>query len=71
MNKYTITFFSQEIENSILRLPKTLRAKCFNYLDVMIDDGPNLGIPHTKAMGNRLFELRLKAQEGIARVILL
>lgn len=30
--------------------------------------GPDLGMPHTRAMGQGLFELRLKAQEGIARV---
>lgn len=30
--------------------------------------GPNLGMPHTRSMGDGLFELRLKAAEGIARV---
>lgn len=30
--------------------------------------GPNLGAPHTYAFGEGLFELRLKGQEGIARV---
>ena len=30
--------------------------------------GPDLGMPHTRAMGGGLFELRLKAKEGIARV---
>jgi phage-related protein len=30
--------------------------------------GPDLGIPHTRPMGDGLFELRLKAAEGIARV---
>jgi phage-related protein len=30
--------------------------------------GPDLGLPHTRAMGDGLFELRLKAAEGIARV---
>ena len=30
--------------------------------------GPNLGMPHTRSMGDGLFELRLKATEGIARV---
>ena len=29
--------------------------------------GPNLGDPHSKAVGNGLFELRLKGQEGMAR----
>jgi len=31
--------------------------------------GPDLGMPHTRALGDGLFELRLKAQEGIARVL--
>jgi len=31
--------------------------------------GPDLGMPHTRAMGRGLFELRLKAAEGIARVL--
>jgi len=31
--------------------------------------GPDLGMPHTRAMGNGLFELRRKAAEGIARVM--
>jgi phage-related protein len=30
--------------------------------------GPDLGMPHTRAMGGGLFELRLKATEGIVRV---
>ena len=34
----------------------------------MVAIGPNLGEPHTKALGDGLFELRLKGAEGIARV---
>jgi phage-related protein len=30
--------------------------------------GPDFGMPHTRAMGHGLFELRLKAAEGAARV---
>jgi phage-related protein len=30
--------------------------------------GPDLGVPHTRAMEQGLFELRLKAADGIARV---
>jgi phage-related protein len=31
--------------------------------------GPDLGMPHIRAMSDGLFELRLKAAEGIARVL--
>ena len=30
--------------------------------------GPNVKMPHSKAMGKGLFELRLKGKEGIGRV---
>jgi phage-related protein len=34
----------------------------------MLAFGPDLEMPHTRAMGAGLFELRLKSQEGIGRV---
>ena len=36
--------------------------------DLMLEFSPNLGVPHTRAMGEGLFEIRVKDQEGIARV---
>jgi phage-related protein len=35
----------------------------------MIVYGLDLGMPHARAMGGGLFELRLKGTEGIARVL--
>jgi Phage-related protein len=29
--------------------------------------GPNLGMPHTRALGDGLFEIRAKGEEGIGR----
>lgn len=43
-------------------------ARYLRYTDRMEVFGPDLGMPHTRAMGDGLFELRLKAAEGIARV---
>ncbi len=34
----------------------------------MLIYGPNLKAPHTKAMGDGLFELRMQSKEGIGRV---
>ena len=36
--------------------------------DMMLEFGANLGMPHTRAMSDGLFELRVKGKEGIARV---
>jgi phage-related protein len=33
----------------------------------MVELGPNLGMPHTCAVGKGSFELRVKGKEGLAR----
>lgn len=43
-------------------------ARFLKYAERMETFGPDLGMPHTRAMGGGLFELRIKASEGIARV---
>ncbi|WP_415774338.1 type II toxin-antitoxin system RelE/ParE family toxin [Paraburkholderia sp. J7] len=45
-----------------------LAVRFVSLAERMEQHGPNLGEPHTKAMGDGLFELRLKAAEGLARV---
>jgi phage-related protein len=66
--EYLIEFYSDRVESSVLALPKRLRARFFALIDRMETYGPNLGEPHTSAMGGGLFEMRLKGAEGIARV---
>ena len=49
-------------------MPAGFLARFLRYAERMELLGPDLGMPHTRAMGDGLFELRLKAGEGIARV---
>ena len=65
---YTITYYSESVQDQILDLPDTLAARYIVLTRRMVAIGPNLGEPHTKAFGDGLFELRLKGAEGIARV---
>lgn len=65
---YTITYYSEAVQEDILSLPDALAARYVVLTRRMVALGPNLGEPHTKAFGGGLFELRLKAAEGIARV---
>jgi len=51
-----------------LALPAGFLARFLRYAERMEIHGPDLGMPHTRAVGQGLFELRLKAAEGIARV---
>jgi len=65
---WTVTFYSDRVESEILALPVGHLARFIRYSERMEAFGPNLGMPHTRAMGEGLFELRIKAAEGIARI---
>lgn len=65
---WTIEYYNVRVQKAILTLPPGLLARYLHLTDLMLEFGPNLGMPHTKAMGDGLFELRLKSKEGIARV---
>lgn len=65
---WTVTFYDTGVESEILALPAGLLARFVRYSERVEVYGPDLGMPHTRAMGGGLFELRLKAGEGIARV---
>jgi phage-related protein len=65
---WTITYFTESVQDEILAMPAGFLGRYLRYSDRMEVLGPDLGLPHTRAMGEGLFELRLKAAEGIARV---
>ena len=63
---WTITYYSEAVQTEILSLSAGLLARYLRYTDRMETYGPDLGMPHTRPLGQGLFELRLKASEGIA-----
>ena len=65
---WTISYYDNQLQDDILSLPDSLLARYLRLTDLMRKWGSNLGEPHTKAMKNGLFELRLKGREGIARI---
>ena len=65
---FEIKYYSESVQAQILELPDSLAARYIVLTRRMLAIGPNLGEPHTKAMGSGLFELRLKGAEEIARV---
>jgi phage-related protein len=59
--KWIITYYSESVQNDVLSLPAGFLARFLRYTDRMELYGPDLGMPHTRAMGDGLFELRLKS----------
>jgi phage-related protein len=67
MTKWEISYYNEKVAKQVANLPSKIKARYFALADEMMNYGPNLGLPHTRAMGDGLFELRIKAAEGIAR----
>jgi phage-related protein len=66
--EWEIIYFNSTEKKTVESLPKGLYARFFRTAFSMRENGPNLGMPHTKSMGDGLFEMRLRSVEGIARI---
>jgi phage-related protein len=55
------------VDDDLADMPPAIAARMLKLLDMMQEFGGNLGMPHTRALGDGLFELRAKAKDGIGR----
>ena len=65
---WTIEYFSEAVRLEIVALPVGIRASYVRLAEMLEEFGLDLRMPHSRAMGGGLFELRPKGREGIARV---
>ncbi|MEO9812223.1 type II toxin-antitoxin system RelE/ParE family toxin [Marinobacter alexandrii] len=56
-----------KVDQELARMPTKIQARMIRLMELMTKHGANLGEPHTKSLGDELFELRAKAKEGIGR----
>lgn len=68
MSEYTIQYYSERIKAAIAELPKDIFDTYVELTARMQQLGPNLGMPHTKALGSGLFEIRAEGAGGWGRV---
>jgi len=68
MCKWKIVYFDQHVVDRLSAWPKKIRAKYLRIVELIENHGLNLGSSISKPMGSGLFEIRVKAQEGIGRV---
>lgn len=66
--EWEIVYYSEEVQRAILGFPAGIQARYIHLTQRILAFGPNLGMPHSRAMGQGMFELRLKSREGIGRV---
>jgi len=65
---WEVTYYNEALQDEILAFPAGIQARYIHLTDRMCIYGANLGMPHTKAIKDGLFELRMKSKEGIGRV---
>jgi len=65
---YKIVYYNEKVKQQIMQLPAGILADYVHLTDLIENHGVNLKMPHSRAMGEGLFELRPKGEEGIARI---
>lgn len=68
MSIWTIYYFNERTKSEIFSWPIGVLADYRRLLDLMEQYGADLRLPHSRAMGDGLFEIRCRGSEGIGRV---
>jgi phage-related protein len=64
---YTIEYFHARVKAEIESWPDGILADFARMVELLMEFGPNLRMPHSRALGGGLFELRPRGKEGIGR----
>ena len=65
---WQIVYFNDRVQKDVLSLPSGILADYLRLTEAMALYGVALRMPHSRALGAGLFELRPKGPEGIGRV---
>jgi len=64
---YAIEYFHSRVKAEIESWPDGILADYARLLELLMEFGPNLRMPYSRALGGGLFELRPHGREGIGR----
>jgi len=64
---YIIEYFHKRVKAEIEDWPVGIVADFARIVELLMEFGPNLRMPHSRAMGDGLFEVRPRGREGIGR----
>ena len=65
---YYIEYFHPRVKREIEAWPGGILADFARMTELLMEFGPNLRMPQSRAMGGGLYELRPRGSEGIGRV---
>ena len=67
-SNWQITYYNARVQRDVWAMPAGIVADYLRLTEAMELYGADLRMPHSRAMGGGLFELRPKGPEGIGRV---
>jgi phage-related protein len=67
-SNWQITYYNPRVQRDVWAMPAGIVADYLRLTEAMALYGADLRMPHSRAMGGGLFELRPKGPEGIGRV---
>lgn len=67
-SNWQITYYNARVQRDVWDMPAGIVADYLRLTEAMELYGADLRMPHSRAMGGGLFELRPKGPEGIGRV---
>jgi DNA-binding XRE family transcriptional regulator len=62
---YSLEYFHAKVLTTIEAWPADILADYARMVELVMEHGPDLGLPHSRALGSGLFELRPKGRSGI------
>ena len=66
---YSVEYFHPRVLAEIEAWPVDIAADYARLVELLGQHGPNLRMPHSRSMGEGLFELRPRGREGIGRAL--
>lgn len=64
---WKVSYFNENVQKHIIEWPVGIYADFLRLIFLMEKQGADLRLPHSRAMGNGLYELRCKGDEDIGR----
>ncbi len=64
---FEISYFHKRVLAEVESWPVDILADYARLIELLGAHGPNLGLPHSRALGEGLFELRPRGRSGIGR----
>jgi len=67
MGNWRVVYYNSKVEVKILAWPQKLLERYLRIVNLIESEGANLRMPLARALGDGLFEIRVKAKDGIGR----